>query len=148
MIIVCFGLTFANVWSYMNKKFLVCCYLLKRGKLGGGQEWVRWERKGVSKLVGESGGWVGRESWGERRVSEWRERRWVSGQREAGEWVGERGWVGRERLGDEWVGEGGGSWGGWVGESKRDVSEWGERGGWVSEWGERGWVSRERWGKW
>lgn len=38
MIIVCFGLTFAKVWSYMNKKILVCCYLLKRGKLGGGQE--------------------------------------------------------------------------------------------------------------
>lgn len=36
MIIVCFRLAYAYVWSYMNKKFLVCCYLLKRGKLGGG----------------------------------------------------------------------------------------------------------------
>lgn len=59
MIIVCFGLAYAYVWSYMNKKFLVCCYLLKRGKLGGVQEWVRWEREGVSKLVGESGDFIG-----------------------------------------------------------------------------------------
>lgn len=77
MIIVCFGLAYAYVWSYMNKKFLVCCYLLKRGKLGGVQEWVRWEREGVSKLVGESGGGggVGREAgeWVERE-GEWEER--------------------------------------------------------------------------
>lgn len=76
MIIVCFGLTYAYVWSYMYKKFLVCCYLLKRGKLGGVQEWVRWEGEGVSKLVGESGGSGERELG--REAGEWVEREGVS----------------------------------------------------------------------